>query len=228
MEINTKYPRTYHLPFSPGTSSDDRKLTQEQFEEWFLNTLLVVSEKMDGEGVMFSNSDVYSRSHAAPTRHPWSRNLWDKDGLLWKVKDKIGEDEYVYGENLYGEHSIHYDHLTSYFYMFAARDNDNWYSWRDVELMAEILNVPTVPVLFEGTINTEKELRELIDDIMSKPSTFGTKKEGVVIRHVEAFPVEVDGESIFHKNVCKWVRPHHVQTDSHWTKYWKKAEIKRY
>ena len=148
--------------------------------------------------------------------------------LIELDKDKIGEDEYVYGENLYGEHSIHYDNLTSYFYMFAARDNDNWYSWMDVELMAEILNVPTVPVLFEGTINTEKELRDLIDDIMSKPSTFGAEKEGVVIRHAEAFPVEVDGESVFHKNVCKWVRPHHVQTDSHWTRYWKKAEIKRY
>ena len=48
MESNTKYPRTYHVPFSPGTSSDDRKLTQEQFEEWFLNTPLVISEKMDG------------------------------------------------------------------------------------------------------------------------------------------------------------------------------------
>ena len=25
--------------------------------------------------------------------------------------------------------------------------------------------------------------------------------------------------------VCKWVRPNHVQTDEHWTKNWKKAEL---
>lgn len=225
MESNTKYPRTYHVPFSPGTSSDDRKLTQEQFEEWFLNTPLVISEKMDGENTMFSKLDVYSRSHAAPTRHPWSRNLWDTNGLFWKVKDKIGEDEYVYGENLYGEHSIHYDSLRSYFHMFAARNNEYWYSWDDVELMADILQVPTVPVLFKGVINTEQEMRELIDDIMSKPSTYGIEKEGVVIRHAESFPVEIDGESVFHKNVCKWVRPHHVQTGEHWTRNWKKAEL---
>lgn len=223
---NTKYPRTYHVPFSPGTSSDDRKLTQEQFEEWYLSVPLIVTEKLDGENTCFSMSDVYSRSHAAPTRHPWSRNLWDTGGLLWKVKDKIGEDEYVYGENLYGEHSIHYDRLPAYFHMFAARDNEMWYSWEDVKAMAEILNVPHVPVLFEGVFNTEKEMREFIEETMSQPSTYGNEKEGVVIRHAEAFPVLVDGQSVFHKNVCKWVRPHHVQTDSHWTRNWKKATIK--
>ena len=30
-ELNTKYPRTYHLPWSPGSTSDDKKLTVVDF-----------------------------------------------------------------------------------------------------------------------------------------------------------------------------------------------------
>ena len=29
----------------------------------------------------------------------------------------------------------------------------------------------------------------------------------------------------FSHSVCKWVRPNHVQTDEHWTRNWKKAEL---
>ena len=30
-DINTKYPRTYHLPWSPGATSDDKKLSPDWF-----------------------------------------------------------------------------------------------------------------------------------------------------------------------------------------------------
>ena len=35
--------------------------------------------------------------------------------------------------------------------------------------------------------------------------------EGYVIRNINAFHFDD-----FQKNVAKWVRPHHVQTDAHW------------
>ena len=201
MESNSKYPRTYHLPWSPGSTSDDKKLDSQWFyTNGFAGSEIVISEKLDGENVSFSKYDVYARSHSVPTRSPWSRNLWENDGLLWKIKDKIGENEYVYGENLFGEHSIHYNRLNNYFHMFAARhideSNDYWYSWDDVELTAGILGVPTVPVLWRGVIETESQLRQMVDQFMSEPSTFGDEKEGVVIRKT-----------------------------GHWTKNWKKAEL---
>ena len=34
MELNKKYPRTYHLPFSPGTTSDDKKLGADWFKDY--------------------------------------------------------------------------------------------------------------------------------------------------------------------------------------------------
>lgn len=225
MDNNSKYPRTYHVPWSPGATSDDKRLDDQWFyADGWAGAEIIITEKLDGENVAFSKYDVFARSHSVPTRSPWSRNLWENDGLLWKIKDKIGEDEWVYGENLYGEHSIHYNKLPDYFFMFAARYNnenrDTWYSWEDVELFADSLGVKTVPVLWRGYIETEPQLKRLVDQFMSEPSTFGDTKEGVVIRKVYDFE-----NKDFSKNVCKWVRPHHVQTDEHWTKNWKKAEL---
>ena len=205
-EINTKYPRTYHIPWSPGATSDDKKQPNDWFYAYgFPGSEIVITEKLDGENTAFQNGDVYSRSHATPTRSPWSRNLWDKDGLLWKIKDKLSPNEIVYGENLYGEHSIHYDRLPAYFFTFAC---------------SEILGVPTVPVLWRGVIDNEVQLRRLIHNTMVEPSTYGDVKEGVVVRKVQGF----DNEN-FSKNVAKYVRENHVQTDEHWTRNWKRAEI---
>ena len=99
---NMKYPRTYHVPFSPGATGDDKRLSEEDFLKHFANRRLIFTEKLDGENSAITRFDCYARSHGAPTRSPWSINLWGNDGLLWRVKDSIGEDETVYGENLYG------------------------------------------------------------------------------------------------------------------------------
>jgi len=221
MEINTKYPRTYHMPWSPGATSDDKRLPDDWFYAYgWAGSEIVITEKLDGENTAFQDGDVYSRSHAVPTRSPWSRNLWGDDGLLWKVKDKISSNEIVYGENLYGEHSIHYDKLPTYFFAFALRTDNYWFPWDDVVMMANILEVPTVPVLWRGVIESEPQLRRMINEIMMQSSTYGSTKEGVVIRKVGGF----DNED-FAKNVAKYVRENHVQTDQHWTRTWKKAEL---
>lgn len=218
---NTKYPRTYHLPWSPGTTSDDKKLSGDWFEN-YKGKEIVITEKLDGENISINRYDCFARSHGSPTRSPWSRNIWERDGVYSKVFDKLGENEWLFGENLYGEHSIHYDRLPNYYFLFAVRDDDKyiWYSWDDVELMSSVVDVPTVPVLWRGVVDSEKYLRALVDKFVNEPSKFGDTREGVVIRVASEFPVDD-----FSKNVCKWVRPNHVQTDEHWTKHWKKAEL---
>jgi len=51
--MRVKYPRTPHLPWSPGASSDDvRHLNIDHFK----NKQVVVTEKMDGE-----NTSLYTR-----------------------------------------------------------------------------------------------------------------------------------------------------------------------
>lgn len=217
-----KYPRTYHMPWSPGATSDDKKLFEGWFDKLYKGKEVVITEKLDGSNTCFTCTEVYGRSHATPTRNPWDKNLWGSDGLLWKVKPVIGVYEFVFGENLYGVHSIEYNRLPEYFFVFNVYNNyeDKWYSWDDVVMMANCMEVPTVPVLYRGVIESEDELKKLVDKLMSEPSTFGDTKEGVVMRLADEFA----GDD-FADCVCKYVRANHVQTDEHWTRNWKKASL---
>lgn len=207
-----KYSRTYHFPFSKGATSDDRIA-----EDWtgLLQHELVLTEKLDGENTCLKASGVYARSHAAPTESPWSvkmRELWEQH------KHGLGELE-IFGESLYAIHSIEYERLDSYFYVFAIRQGEVWLGWDDVEFYAGALDLPTVPVIRRGYFS-EAALQETIEEEIKKGSRLGGECEGFVVRNAERFPVED-----FAKNVLKYVRKNHVQTDEHWTKNWQRARL---
>lgn len=226
ISASKKYPRTYHMPFSEGATNDDR-ICESEWWEHLKGKRLILTEKLDGESVMCCKTGAYTRSVAAPTEHPWSRNIWEHGGVYDNVKNILGEDEMIYGENLYGIHSIEYNNLvndptkiSSYYYMFGARDSEKWYSWEDVCLMADILKLSTVPVLEIGKFDTVDELKERIMFHMAQGSKYGDTIEGVVVRNANEYPV---GD--FKWNVVKYVRKNHVQTDQFWHKNWKKANI---
>lgn len=223
MKYSPKYPRTWHFPFSPGTTRDDKKAGPDLLEDigaWEL----VITEKLDGENTCLCPSGVYARSHGAETRSPWSKNLWDPiDGLYWRIKNTIGESEALYGENLYGIHSIEYPDLHDYWHLIGVLDTDRetWYSWDEVGEFSEFLGVPRVPEIWRGQVKNLTELQGLIEEIMTEPSAYGPTKEGVVVRKTPSFRFDD-----FPRSVWKYVREGHVQTDTHWTKNWKKACIK--
>jgi hypothetical protein len=222
---NKKYPRTYHVPFSPGTTSDDRLLHDGWFED-YQGKEIVLTEKLDGENQSCTNQDVYARSHAAPTRSDWSVNMWGPSGLFWTIKNFIADDELIYGENLYGIHSIEYNRLTNYYHLFAVRNETRWYSWDEVTEFASLLQIPTVPILWRGIAESEEQIKGLILDQMKLPSTYGTEKEGVVMRTVRGFDIlSPDGVENFPHHVCKYVRPHHVRTDVFWARNWRRAKL---
>ena len=212
----SKYNRTYHLPWSPGATSDDKISTD---VENLVGTEIVITEKLDGENTGMTDKGVYARSHAAFTTSPWSREV----RLLHKMKveDQLGEGVFLFGENMEGVHSIEYTNLDSYFYIFGIRDNNIWIPWQQVEEYSYLLDIPTVPVLFKGVVSSVKELKSLVDDLVSKQSELGGEIEGVVVRSAGMFH-----NDDFAENVMKWVRKDHVQTDEHWTRNWKKAKIK--
>jgi len=210
-----KYPRTYHLYFSPGATSDDRIADSVNS---LLNIPIVITEKMDGSNTALVKGGVYGRSHADYTQNPWDKPMWD----LWnRINKDIDEDVYLFGENMYGIHSIEYSELTSYFYMFGIRDNNIWIPWAAVEEYSYLLDIPVVPVIFKGVVKTDKELRELVENLSTQPSALGGIREGIVVRNADMFH-----NDDFSSNVMKWVRKGHVTTDVHWTRSWKKANIK--
>lgn len=211
----SKYNRTYHLPWSPGSTNDDRISNS---VDSLIGKQIVITEKLDGENCGMTDPGVYARSHAAFTVSPWSREVRSLHKL--KVENQLGNGVYLFGENMEGIHSIEYTNLTSYFYIFGIRDNNIWIPWEKVEEYSYLLDIPTVPVLFKGVVNSEKELKELTEKLATEPSKLGGLREGLVVRNSGIFH-----DDYFADNVMKWVRKDHVQTDEHWTRNWRKAKI---
>ncbi|HWY35318.1 MAG TPA: RNA ligase family protein, partial [Nitrosopumilaceae archaeon] len=69
----------------------------------------------------------------------------------------------IFGENMYGIHSIAYSKLESFYYVFAIRDNKRWLSWEEVAFYAAVLDFPTVPKI-EITVPLNTFYRNTIDD----------------------------------------------------------------
>jgi hypothetical protein len=205
--MSAKYPRTPHLPYSPGGTSDDRRILSVQP---FVGTDLILTEKLDGSNVCLERDACFARSHASAPSHP-SFDAFKAFHAV--VRSRIGEDIQVFGEWLYAKHSIAYNALPTYFMAFGVRDTKKalWASWEEVELWADELGVASVPVLDRTNIADEKQLRSLIENHARMPSRVGGQREGVVVRVAHGFP-----DSEFEKSIAKWVRANHVQTDEHW------------
>ena len=192
-----KYPRTFHLPFSPGKTSDDKTLySLKSFE----NKEVVITEKMDGENTTLYFNGLHARSIDGKN-HPsrdWIKAYWST--FSYKIQPNVR----VCGENLYAKHSIKYENLDSFFYGFSVWENDKCYSWDETLKVFDDLNIQSVPVLYRGLFN-EKLLHEIATNLDT------TKQEGFVVRLTESFSMEN-----FNVSVAKYVRENHVQTDNHW------------
>ncbi|MEO1518271.1 MAG: RNA ligase family protein [Bacteroidota bacterium] len=225
MSLSRKYGRTFHYPFSPGTTSDDR-IHHQYWEDVQQLKRVIHTEKLDGENTCLNQYGVFARSHAAPTRHPWAEYL----KIRWNsIKNELGELE-IFGENLYAIHSIAYEQLEQHFYVFAVREQDRWLSWEEVQFYAALLDFPTVPQLAIVEPDTEETYREEILQIVQQRSCFLSvdahsgapcQMEGIVSRNWADYAVADRQRHLF-----KYVRKDHVKTDEHWTRRWKRAPLK--
>ncbi len=218
----TKYFRSYHFPFSPGTTSDDRISKDYSFLE---NREVIISEKLDGENNCITRGGVCARSHTSYTVSPWSRVVRD---IHARIGHQLDENTFIFGEGMGAIHSIDYKELDSYFYMFGVRVGTEWLKWDDVCEYADILELPTVPILERGKFS---DIKSKVEENVIKPSTLGgvdtstqrEEMEGVVVRATNAFD-----QSESHLNLLKWVRKNHVKTDEFWAKNWKAHKINGY
>lgn len=192
-----KYPRTYHLPWSPGVTDDDRILSD---LSGFEGKEVVVTEKMDGENTSLYYNGIHARSldgRSHPSRD-WVKNFWNKH-VGWKLP--VGWR--VCGENLYAKHSIRYDDLESYFLGFSVWDEYNdCLDWDDTLVYLQTLDITPVREIYRGPWD-ERLIREIEVDT--------ARQEGYVVRTSEKFSYKD-----FRRHVAKWVRAEHVQTGKHW------------
>lgn len=223
MSISKKYPRSYHFPFSQGTTSDDR-ISHDYWED-IHGKNLVVTEKLDGENNCLSKYGVFARSHVQPTVSKWTSSIREYWNL---IKNDLGDLE-IFCENLYAIHSIEYKKLPHHFHVFAVRDNDVWLSWEEVKFYASMIDLPTVPEINIQKAVDEKQFKDYILDIVKQNSAYDSydiithnpcSMEGVVVRNILSYHTDD-----FSKNLKKIVKRGHVKTDEHWTKNWKRAKL---
>jgi len=214
----SKYNRTFHLPFSPEVHSDDKVIDMEDLN-YLINQELVITEKADGGNTCIIGKKVYARSHSEEASHPSFSMVKQMVNLL-----NLPNNLYIYGENMQGIHSIDYNELSSPFYLFGIKEGEKWFSWNELERFSQEYKLPLVPVVFKGKFNSLNELKEFLDIQINKPSLFNknVKPEGFVVRNINSFE-----NKEFSKNIAKYVRKGHVQTDEHWTRNWQEANISK-
>ncbi|MFF2329949.1 MULTISPECIES: RNA ligase family protein [unclassified Streptomyces] len=196
--MRTHYPRTAHLPWSPGATSDDVRMAD---LSGLTGREVVVTEKLDGENTTLYADGLHARSLDS-AHHP-SRG-WVK-ALQGRIGARVPEGWRVCGENMFARHSIAYDGLESFFYGFSVWDGDRCLDWDRTVVFLRGLGIPVPPVLWRGVFDAraERALRAL------RPDT--GRQEGYVVRPADGF-----GAADFGRRVAKWVRPGHVRTDTHW------------
>ena len=195
-----KYPKTFHLPWSPGFTKDDKVLKS---ADHFWNKRVIVTVKMDGENTNMYPDYIHARSIDS-NNHP-SRD-WVKN-FHAGIKRKIPDDWRLCGENMFAVHSIRYHNLESYFLLYSVWDEDNFcLDWAATEAWANYLGMKTVPVLYNGIWNSSTVhnfYKEEID---------GDSCEGYVVRLEERFHYDD-----FSKSCAKYVRAGHILiNDKHW------------
>jgi hypothetical protein len=127
----------------------------------------------------------------------------------------IPEKMRVCGENVTAVHSLRYEGLRDWFYVYSIWEEDTCLSWKETMEWCQLLGMmrangqplSTVPLLFWG---------EYTDDICRKlcAQMDLTKHEGLTVRPAERFKLRD-----FPRLVGKYVRKDHVRTQAHWTRH---------
>jgi len=166
------YPHTYHVPFSQGIGNRDRYL-DDMF--CFEEQRVVVTEKMDGENMTMYNDYIHANSvdRGLHLSRDWIRNLWEKMG--WEIPDRWR----VCGENLYAKYATSLENFDNYFWVFSIWNESNeCISWDETVDYCEMLNLRTVPVLYNGIYD---------EDVIRKIKPDGDFSQGWVIRIADSF-----------------------------------------
>ncbi|WNO72912.1 RNA ligase family protein [Streptomyces sp. AM8-1-1] len=197
--MRTHYPRTPHLPWSPGVSPDDVRTAD---LSGLAGREVVVTEKLDGENTTLYADGLHARSPDSG-HHP--SRAWVK-ALQGRIGHALPAGWRVCGENMYARHSLAYENLDSWFYGFSVWDADgHCLDWDRTVAFLRGLGIPVPPVLWRGILDGrgERALRALNLDL--------ARQEGYVVRTADGF-----GPEDFGRRMAKWVRRGHVRTDTHW------------
>ena len=196
-----KYPRTPHLPGSPGMTADDKRISSTGLAKLKSGIELICTEKMDGGNLTMTRNSFYSRSLTSGTQH------WDTLAKqMWaSLRYDIPKEWRISGESMYARRSVPYENLPGPYIVFGIwNENNDLLSWDETVTWCELLGLPHVPVLYRG-----KSFDAAIKAWGAKlnPDT----SEGYVVRDAGSF-----NYADFKNHVGKYVRADHVRTRADW------------
>jgi hypothetical protein len=165
-----KYPRTPHIEgsrYQPG----DEDLDSVPFSK-VANEYVIVEEKVDGANAAISFDShgqllLQSRGHyltgGARERHFNLFKQWAHSHYA-ALCDVLGDRYILYGEWLYAKHTVFYDWLPHYFleYDLLDRLSGKFLSTAARRELLKGLPLASVPVLFEGKLQSHKQLVNLL------------------------------------------------------------------
>jgi RNA ligase len=165
-----KYPRTPHIEGSRRQPGDE-DLDSVPFGQ-IANEYVVIEEKVDGANAAISFDAqgqllLQSRGHYLTGGHrerhfnlfkQWAHSYYAE---LWAV---LGDRYILYGEWLYAKHTVFYDRLPHYFleYDLLDRTSGQFLSTAARRGLLNKLALTSVPVLFEGKLQSHKQLVSLL------------------------------------------------------------------
>ncbi len=208
-----KYPRTFHLPWSPGLSNDDRML--ESPASGF-GKQGGITKKLDGETTTMYRDGLHARSIEFTSRPDRDRIR----AIHAEIAYEIPENMRICGENLTAKHSIKYTNLEDWFYVYSIWEWLTCLSWKDTIEWCTLLGMnrgrplAMVPLLYWGEYSDDM-CRTICDSLDS------VADEGLVTRPAGCFQLKE-----FPRVVGKFVRKGHVQTTEHWTRRIEYNEVK--
>lgn len=205
-----KYPRTFHLPWSPGVTDEDKLIPS---LDAFEGKEVVVTLKMDGEQTTMYQDGIHARSLDGYSSHPSRDRV---RALHASIAHDIPFAWRICGENVDAVHSIAYKSLPARFLVFSIWDEVNrCLGWDETALYASVLGLQTVPVLWRGVWDVPTV------QALYKPFHDGDETEGYVVRPSASFHFRE-----FRQKVAKFVRKGHVRTQNHWLRQYRPNGLK--
>lgn len=193
-----KYPKTPHLPWSPGVARDDTVIADLSHMR---GERVVATEKMDGENTTLYRDYIHARSlsYNAHESRTWIRSLHAS------IRHDIPLGMRICGENLYARHSIAYTNLPSYFVVFNIWQGKTCLSWDETVEWCALLNLQHAPIFYDRI--WDEHIIRAVYSTLTPPDPM----EGYVVRVAREFTLDE-----FPLCVAKYVRANHVQTNQHW------------
>ena len=175
-----------HIPLWPLTGADTASELVQLRPNNLLNEEIIITELLSGNRIAIADGKALPVDAGATPEDPWLKSAQSSHG--WK---SLGLEQTLHGQALRTGANSRYRREDSddNLHLHTAIDEDKILSWEETELLAQTLNITTVPLVFHGKINDREEMDDFLRLALRQPSHIHGYRNGLVIRQARAIPI---------------------------------------